>query len=134
MDSLTDAAFVDLFDRIAEYIDLTNVTKSSDIEYEMLYAITLLKRGIRKAKRDSTKKKWGGKVKLLYILGRDGVPSKGKKLRGKPRVSFARRAIQFAEAHPRSRLALTLTYGKKTAQKILNKRLQKRLRTLAKKK
>ena len=65
MDSLTDAAFVDLFDRVAEYLDLTNVTKPSDIEYEMLYAITLLKRGIRKAKRDSTKKKWGGKVKLL---------------------------------------------------------------------
>ena len=134
MDSLTDAAFVDLFDRVAEYLDLTNCTTKEDIEYEMLGAIALMKRGIRKAKRDSTKKKWGGKVKLMFVLGRDGVPSKSKKLRGKPRVSFARRAIEFVQVHPRSRVALTLTYGKKTAQKILNIRLQKRLRTLMKRK
>jgi len=134
MDSLTDPDFVDLFDRVAEYLDLEACKTKEDIEYEMIGAISIMRRGVRKAKRASTRKKWGGRIKLLRILGKNGVPATSEKLKGKIRMGFARRTIKYAKSHPRSRLALTLKYGKEKARKILGKRLQKRLRTLAKRK
>lgn len=130
MDSLTDREFMDIFDRMTEYIDLADCETPEDIERRMLSAIKLMKRARDRGKKPSTRKKWGGRIKLLRTLGRDGVPAKTLK---KIRMGLARRAIQYAEIHPRSRLSLTLTYGKKTAKKILRKRLLKRLRTLARK-
>ena len=134
MDTLTAREFMGIFDRMTEYLDLEGCKTKEDIEWEILNSIAIMKRGVRKAKRESTKRRWNRMVQLMYVLGKDGVPSKSKELRGKPRVSFARRAIQYAEIHPRSRLALTLKYGKDKAKKILRERLLKRLRTLAKRK
>ena len=134
MDSLSDPDFVDIFDRVTGYIDVEACKTPEDIEWEMMAAIAIMRRGVRKAKRASTRKKWGGRIKLLGILGTDGIPAISEKLRGKIRMGFAYRVIQFAEAHPRSRVALTLQYGKEKAKKILRERLQKRLRALAKRK
>ena len=83
MDSLTDPDFVDLFDRVAEYLDLEACKTKEDIEYEMIGAISIMRRGVRKAKRASTRKKWGGRIKLLRILGKNGVPATSEKLKGK---------------------------------------------------
>jgi hypothetical protein len=130
MDTLTDREFMDIFDRVSVYIDFRDCETAEDIERKMLSAIKIMRKGIDKAKKPSTRKKWGGRIKLLRTLGRDGVRAKTL---DKTRMGFARRAIQYAEARPRSRLSLTLTYGKKTARKILRKRLLKRLRTLARK-
>jgi len=130
MDSLTDREFMGIFERMTEYIDLADCETPEDIERKMISAIKLMKRARDRGKKPSTRKKWRGRIKLLRTLGRDGVPAKTLK---KMRMGFARRTIQFAEIHPRSRLSLTLTYGKKTARKILRKRLLKRLRTLARK-
>ena len=134
MDSLTDPDFMKLFQRITEYIDLADCETSEDIELKMLSAIKIMRRARDKAKKESTAKKWGGRIKLLYTLGRDGVPCVSEKLKGKTRMGFARRAIEFAEIHPRSRLALTLTYGKKKARKILRRRSLKRQRTMEREK
>lgn len=131
MDSLTDREFMDLFDRMTVYVDLAKCKTPEDIERRMLSAIKLMRRARDRGKKPSTRKKWGGRLKLLRILGRDGVPATSKKLKGKTRMGFARRAVQYAEIHPRSRLSLTLKYGKKKARKILRKRLLKRLRTIA---
>ena len=134
MDSIPAREFVKLFERVSEYVDLADCETPEDIEMKMLSAIKIMRRARDKAKKESTAKKWGGRVKLLYILGRDGVPCVSEKLKGKIRMGFARRAIQYAEIHPRSRLALTLTYGKKTAKKILRRRSLKKRRTMAREK
>jgi len=133
MDSLSDPDFVDIFDRVTGYIDVEGCETPEDIEWEMMGAIAIMRRGARKAKKDSTKKKWFGRIKLFGILGTHGVPSKSKELRGKPRLGFAYRTIEYAEAHPRSKIALTLRHGKAKAKKIMRERLQKRLRALARK-
>jgi len=133
MDSLPAREFVKLFERMTAYIDLADCETPEDIERKMLSAIKLMRRARDRGKKHSTRKKWGGRVKLIRTLGRDGVPAVSEKLKGKIRMGFARRAIQYAEIHPRSRLALTLKYGKKTARKILRRRLLKRLRTIARK-
>lgn len=133
MDSLPARDFMKLFERMTAYIDLEGCETPEDIEYEMMTAIKMMRIGRDRARKKSTRKKWGGRIKLIRTLGRDGVPAVSEKLRGKTRMGFARRAIQYAEIHPRSRLALTLKYGKKTARKILRRRLLKRLRTLRRK-
>ena len=134
MDSLPARDFMKLFQRMTAYIDLKDCETAEDIERKMLSAIKLMKKARDRGKKPSTRKKWGGRIKLIRTLGRDGVPATSEKLKGKTRMGFARRAIEFAEIHPRSRLALTLQYGKKTARKILRRRLLKRLRTIAKRK
>ena len=134
MDTIVDRDFANIFDRVTEYIDVRGCETPEDIEYQMIRSIKYMRKFAKKAKKNSTKRKWYGRIKLLGILGRDGVPATSKKLKGKIRMGFARRAIQYAEARPRSRVALTLQYGKEKAQKILRKRLLKRLRTIARKK
>jgi len=134
MDTLVDRDFAKIFDRVTEYIDVRDCETPEDVERKMLSAIKMMRKIAKKAKKDSTKKKWYGRIKLLGILGRDGVPATSKKLKGKIRMGFARRTIQYVEAHPRSIVALTLQYGKETARKILRKRLLKRRRALARKK
>ena len=131
MDSLTDRSFMDLFNRMSEYIDFKDCKTPEDIEYEMIKAIRLMKRARDKAKKPSTVKKWSGRLKHLYILGRDGIPAKTLK---KTRMGFAVRTLEETMLHPRRRIALTLKYGKEEARKILRKRLLKRLRTMARKK
>ena len=134
MDSLTDREFMHLFERVSEYIDFKGCETPEDIERKLLSAIKIMRKARDRGKKPSTRKKWGGRIKLLRTLGRDGVLAISEKLKGKIRMGLARRTIQYAEIHPRSRLSLTLTYGKKTARKILRRRLLKRLRTLARKK
>ena len=134
MDTLPDRDFADIFHRITEYIDVAGCETPEDIEYEMIKAIRYMKRLRSKAKKPSTIKKWSTKIKRFYILGRDGVPAKSKKLKGKTRVGFATRVMEYAMMRPRSRISLTLQYGKEKAEKIFRKRLLKRLRTLARKK
>ena len=130
MDTLTDREFIKLFDRMSYYIDFKDCETAEDIERKMSSAIKTMKKFAKKARKDSTKRKLYGRIKLLRILGRDGVPAKTL---DKIRMGFARRAIQYARLRPRSRLSLTLTYGKEKARKILRKRLLKRIRTLARK-
>jgi len=134
MDSLPAHEFMKLFQRMSAYIDLKGCETPEDIEQKMIDAIKIMRRARDRGKKPSTRKKWGGRIKLIRTLGRDGVPAVSEKLKGKTRMGFARRAIQYAEIHPRSRLALTLQYGKKTARKILRRRLLKRLRTIAREK
>jgi len=134
MDTIVDRDFANIFDRVTEYIDVRGCETPEDIEYQMIRSIKYMRKFAKKAKKNSTKRKWYGRIKLLGILGRDGVPATSKKLKGKIRMGFARRAIQYAEIHPRSRLALTLTYGKKTAKKILRRRSLKKRRTMAREK
>lgn len=133
MDTLTDREFIKLFDRMTYYVDFKGCETQEDIEHRMMKAIKYMKWLRDKGKKPSTRKKWAGRIKLLRTLGRDGVPATSEKLKGKTRMGFARRAIQYARLRPRSRLSLTLTYGKEKARKILRKRLLKRLRTLARK-
>jgi hypothetical protein len=134
MDSIPNRDFMKLFERMTAYIDMKDCETPEDIERKMLSAIKIMRRARDRGKKPSTRKKWGGRIKLIRTLGRDGVPATSEKLKGKTRMGFARRAIEFAEIHPRSRLALTLTYGKNKARKILRRRLLKRLKTLARKK
>ena len=130
MDSLTDREFMGIFERMTEYIDLADCETPEDIERKMISAIKLMKRARDRGKKPSTRKKWSGRIKLIRTLGRDGVLAKTLK---KTRMGFAARTMEYAMIHPRSRLSLTLQYGKKTARKILRRRLLKRLRTLARK-
>jgi hypothetical protein len=133
MDSIPDREFSKIYDRVSEYIDLAGCVSVEDIEDRMIDAIELMRKAGRKAKKTSTRKKWYGRAKLLMTLGRDGVPARSKELKGKTRVGFATRTAEYVMLHPRSRIALTLTYGKEKARKIMNERLRKRLRTLARK-
>ena len=133
MDSIRDTDFAKIFHRVTEYIDVAGCETPEDIEYRMADAIKYMRKVGEKAKKDSTKRKWFGRIKLLGILGTHGVPSKSVELRGKPRVGFAFRTIEYAEAHPRSKIALTLRHGKAKSKKIMTERLQKRLRALARK-
>lgn len=130
MDSLTDRSFMDLFQRMTAYVDLKGCETQEDIEQKMISAIKFMRRARDRGKKPSTRKKWGGRIKLIRTLGRDGVPAVTL---DKIRMGFARRTAEYAEIHARSRLALTLQYGKKTAKKILRKRLLKRIKTLARK-
>ena len=131
MDSLPARDFAKLFERMTAYIDLKGCETPEDVERKMLSAIKLMRRARDRAKKPSTVKKWSGRLKHIYILGRDGVPAKTLE---KTRMGFAVRTLEETMVHPRRRIALTLKYGKEEARRILRKRLLKRLRTIAKRK
>ena len=133
MDSIPDRQFMDIFDRVTEYIDLKGCNTPEDIEERMRWATKFMRTIRRKAKKKSTKRKWRTMLKLMYTLRREGVPAKSPKLKGKTRVGFQTRVMEEVMLHPRRAIALTLTYGKKRALRILRERARRRMEKTARK-
>jgi len=117
MDSVPHKDFISLFERMNVYIDLNGCKTPKDIEKRMLRAVDLMSRGIKHAKKDSTKRKWAIRCKLLWIAMEKhklakSTRDKKKKLGLKPRrVSFASRVIAESISHPKGIINYALRYG-----------------------
>lgn len=123
MDTIPDREFMDIFKRVSIIVDLKGCQTPEDVKARIEEAKTAMVRAGRAAEKDSTKKKWFGRVKFLNAIKKEGTWSENL---AKKRVGFQTRTIDEASEHPNGRIALTLTHGNEMADEIQRKREERK--------
>jgi len=116
-ETIPDAAFLEIFDRLCQYVRLGRTRSPGEIQRRMNRILKLMRKGIEVAKKPKTQKRWRGRYVNLRTLYRK---------------KFSERIWREAVENPDSIYGLTLDYGYDRAQRILRARSRKRLGRLRK--
>jgi len=135
MDTIPHRKFIEIFDRVSVYFDVKGCKTPEDIERRMMRCERLMENAYRGAKKESTRKKWGGRSKLLRVLMEEGTRIKTaltrrrKRELGLPnrRTSFATAVIEDAILHPYGIANYTLRYGYREGKKKKLEHTRRRL-------
>jgi len=133
LDTLPPRDFFDIFHRISALVDLKDCKNSEDIERSLKQCEKLMENAAINAKKDSTKKKWFTRRKLMQImLKKGGVPKtaltrdRKRELRlPMRRENFAKAVIDEAIRNPKGIINDTLKHGYAKAKKMHQKRSER---------
>ncbi len=123
MDSIPDRQFLRIFKRVSTYVDFKGCKTPEDVEKKMQETIASMRRARQRADNDTVRKKLTIAIKRYLILLREGVPSK---YNHKTRVGFQTWLIHKAKSEPTGKIALTLKYGRRKAEEIIQRRESQR--------
>ena len=97
MDTIPHRDFIKLFDRISTYVDMKDCNTPEDIERRMRRCLQLMQNGVDGAKKESTKRKLLGRMKMMWTIIREGTkPTTALTTQRKYDLGLPNRRVSFA--------------------------------------